>query len=59
VKVRDQMAIGIERRLDKMTPQVEATQAGDRGGTNPAETPGFLTGYFAYINRSVPREGAA
>ena len=42
-----------------MTPQVEATQAGDRGGTNPAETPGFLTGYFAYINRSVPREGAA
>jgi len=51
-KVRDRISIGIGRRLDKMTPQVEATQAGDRAGTRPAETPGLLTGYFAYINRS-------
>jgi hypothetical protein len=42
-----------------MTPQVEAMQAGDRVRTRPAETPGFLVGYFAYINRSVPMGGAA
>lgn len=35
-----------------MTPQAEATQAQDRAGTRPAETPGLLTGYFAYLNRS-------
>jgi DNA-directed RNA polymerase sigma subunit (sigma70/sigma32) len=33
-KVRDQISIGIERSLDKMTPQVETTQVGDRAVHN-------------------------
>ena len=56
---RDRISIGIGRRLDKMTPQVEATPAKDRAGTRPAETPGLLTGYFAHINRGTDQREAA